>query len=135
MAKRKPEIRMRSYGIYSKWDSGSKELPDLVEVTTDIPAQVDIEFGFIVNIKGGKNCELNFCIDHPGIRDADGKKRAPFDGSVFIKSNEWNFFLGDTVWEPIADKIGPWHLWLELAGKRVAEKTFQIHEHQSGLIE
>jgi hypothetical protein len=128
MAKRKPEVRIRSYGIYSKWDSASKDLPDLVEVTTDIPARVDIEFGFIVKITGGKNCELSFCIDHPGILDANGKRRAPFDGTVFIKNNEWNFFLGDTIWEPISDKLGPWHLTLELGGKIVAEKTFDIYE-------
>ncbi|MGB7345993.1 MAG: DUF3859 domain-containing protein [Pirellulaceae bacterium] len=126
MAKRKPEVRMRSYGIYTKWDSKSKELPDLTEVTTDIPARVDIEFGFVVNIKNAKNTELFFCIDHPGIRDAQGGRREPFDGSVFVKTNDWHFFLGDTIWEPIADKLGDWHLSLELDGKIMAEKTFVI---------
>lgn len=128
MAKRKPDLRMRSYGIYTQWESDSKELPDLKEVTTDIPAHIDVEFGFIVNIKWAKNSELFFCIDHPGILDAQGRRRAAFDGSVFIKTNDWHFFLGDTIWEPIQDKLGPWHLTLELEGKRVAEKTFTLFD-------
>jgi len=119
---------MRSYGIYSQWDSQSKDLPDLADVTTEIPARIDIEFGFVVNVKGAKNCELYFCIDHPGILDADGKRRPPFDGSVFVKTNDWHFFLGDTVWEPITDKLGPWRLWLELEDKIVAEKTFSVFQ-------
>ncbi|QDT09446.1 DUF3859 domain-containing protein [Planctomycetes bacterium K23_9] len=128
MARRKPEVRMRSYGVYSKWESSSKELPDLVEVTTEIPAEIDIEFGFIVNIKWAKNSELTFCIDHPGILDAQGQRRSAFDGVVFVKTNDWHFFLGDTIWEPVADKLGPWRLTLELGGRTVAEKTFLVHE-------
>lgn len=126
MAKRKPEIRIRSFGIYSKWNSDTKELPKIEKFTTEVPAVVDIEFGFIVNIKGAKNLELDYCIDHPGIRDSEGNRRLPFDGTVYVKSNDWNFFLGDTVWEPIADKVGIWTLSLELDGKTVAEKAFNV---------
>ena len=45
MAKRKPEIRLRSYGIYERWDSQEKALPKIKEFTLDVPAVVDIEFG------------------------------------------------------------------------------------------
>ena len=65
MAKRKPEIRLRSYGIYERWDSQEKALPKIKEFTLNVPAVVDIEFGLIVNIKGAKNQQLDFCIDHP----------------------------------------------------------------------
>lgn len=126
MAKRKPEIRMRSFGIYSHWDAEAKELPQIEQFTTDVPAAIDIEFGFIVNIKGAKNAELDYCIDHPGIRDAEGNRRAPFDGTVYVKTNDWNFFLGDTIWDPIGDKIGTWTLTLDLGGKRIAEKAFNV---------
>ena len=112
--------------MHSKWESSSKELPRLIEATTEIPARVDIEFGFVVNIKGAKNQELEFCIDHPGILDSAGKRRSPFDGSVFVKSNDWNFYLGDTIWEPIDDKLGDWRMWLELDGQIIAEKTFHL---------
>lgn len=126
MAKRKPEIRMRTYGIYTKWESQSKELPRIREITTRIPAQIDIEFGFMVNVKGAKNQELYFCIDHPGILDSEGRRRDPFDGSVYVRTNDWDFYLGDTIWEPIDDKIGCWRMWIELKGVVVAEKTFGV---------
>jgi len=127
MAKRKTEIKMRSCGIYTHWDASSKDLPQFAEATTRVPANVGVEFGFIVNIKGCKNQQLEYCIDHPGILDANGKRRPPFDGVVFIKSNDWNFYLGDTIWEPVADKLGEWHLYLDLDGTRVAEETFQLY--------
>jgi len=131
MAKRKPEIRIRSYGIYSQWDSQSKILPKIAEFTTRVPATVDVEFGLIVNIKGGKNLELDYCIDHPGILDADGDRRAPFEGTVYVKTNDWDFYLGDTIWEPVDDKLGQWRMSLELEGKIVAEKTFLLFEGQT----
>lgn len=126
MAKRKPDVRMRTYGIYTKWDSESKDLPRISEVTTRVPAEIDIEFGFVVHVKGGKNQELYYCIDHPGILDSNGQRRAPFDGSVYIKTNDWDFYLGDTIWEPIDDKLGHWNMWLELDGTVVAEKMFEL---------
>ncbi|NND96863.1 MAG: DUF3859 domain-containing protein [Pirellulaceae bacterium] len=131
MAKRKPEIKMRSYGVYTQWNSDTKELPDLKDVATQVRAEIDIEFGFIVNIKNAKNQELTYCIDHPGILGADGRRREPFDGTVFVKTNDWDFYLGDTIWEPIDDKLGPWRMWLELDGKIVAEKTFELFADNS----
>ncbi len=76
MAKRKPQIRIRSYGVYTQWDSGSKELPRIEEFTTRVPAKIDVEFGMIVNIKGAKNQPLEYCIYHPDIPDAEGSIRA-----------------------------------------------------------
>ena len=127
MPKRKPEVRIRSYGVYSNWDAKTKLLPRIEEFTTRVPATIDIEFGFIINIKWAKNSELDYCIDHPGILDANGKRRAPFDGSVYVKTNDWDFYLGDTIWEPIKDKLGPWKMSVEMDGTLVAEKTFEIY--------
>ncbi len=128
MANRKPKIRMRTYGIYDGWNASSRKLPKIREVTTRIPARVDIEFGFIINITGAKNQELDFCINHPGIRDAEGNVRAPFDGSVYVKTNDWDFYLGDTIWLPIADKLGPWEMTVDLGGQTIASKTFEVFE-------
>ena len=118
---------MRTFGTYTRWDSSSKELPRFTECTTRIRAEVDVEFGFVVNVKGGKNQELHYCIDHPGIRDAAGAVRPPFDGTVYIKTNDWNFYLGDTIWEPISDKLGDWRMTLELDGNLIADKTFELY--------
>jgi hypothetical protein len=129
MARRKsgkPEVRMKSHGIYSGWDKKSRDLPKIIELTTRVPATIDIEFGFVVNIGGAKNRHLDYCIDHPGIRDENGAVRKPFDGTVFIKSNDWDFYLGDTVWAPIDDKIGDWRLTLEIDGDLIADKTFEL---------
>ena len=126
MAKRRPETKIVNFGIYTHWDSDAKDLPQIQEFTTRVRAEINVEFGFVVNIKGAKNKELTYCIDHPGILDADGKRRAPFDGIVYVKTNDWDFYLGDTIWEPVADKLGDWHLWLKLDGKIVAEKTFEL---------
>lgn len=128
MAKRKPEIRLRSYGIYSQWDSHSKELPDVVEITNRIPASIDIEFGFVLQIHGAKNQQLYYCIDHPGILDENGQTRAPFDGTIYVKTNDWNFYLGDTIWSPIDDKLGTWRMWVELDGRIIGEKSFEVFQ-------
>ncbi len=117
---------MRTWGIYSPWDSTAKRLPKIVHVTTHVPAEVDIEFGFVVNVKGGKNQELEYCIEHPGILDDAGNRRAPFTGTVYVKTNDWDFFLGDTIWNPIDDKLGEWRLTLEMRGTLVAERSFEV---------
>ncbi len=126
MAKRKPEIRIRSYGVYTKWDSQSKALPRIAEFTNRVRATIDVEFGLIVNIKGAKNFELDYCIAHPGILGADGQPRAPFEGTVYVKTNDWDFYLGDTIWEPVEDKLGDWRMSMELEGQVIAEKTFLL---------
>ena len=128
MAKRKREIKLHSYGVYTRWQSQSKELPQITEFTTRVPAVVDIEFGFIVHIKGAKNQELDYCIYHPDILDAEGNVRPPFDGSVYVKSNDWKFYLGDTIWDPIADKLGDWRMTVALDGQIIAEKTFELYD-------
>jgi len=126
MAKRKPEISIRSYGINQQWDAESKHLPRIVEFTTRVPAHVDIEFGFVTRIKGARNQKVRYCIDHPGILDAEGNRRPPFKGEVYVKTNDWDFYLGDTIWQPIHDKLGAWHLTVSVEGRVVAEKTFDV---------
>ena len=128
MAKKKPVINVRSYGIHSKWDAKSKDLPKVKEFTTDIPAEIDIEFGLIINIQSARGQKIYFCIDHPGILDDSNRKRAPFTGEVHITNNNWSFYLGDTIWAPIADKCGPWRMTIELDGKTVADKTFNVSD-------
>ena len=125
-AKRKPEVRVRSYGVYSKWDTHSKQLPKFIEPTLRIPAKVDIEFGFVVNIKRAKNRVLTYCIEHPGILDEAGEVRLPFDGEVYVKTNDWDFYLGDTIWLPLDDKLGAWRMWIAFDDEILVEKTFHI---------
>lgn len=131
MAKSKPQITLESYGIYSKWDKADKALPQITQFTTQVKAELDIEFGLIVNIKKAKGEKLHYCIYHPGIIDADGEVMQPFEGNVYVKDNDWSFYLGDTVWEPIEDKIGNWRMTLSLAGKVIADKIFNLTNEQT----
>lgn len=129
MAKQKPAVTLTNYGIYSQWDEYARTLPKLIEVTTDVPLREHIEFGFIVNIKRAKNEKVHYCIAHPDIPGKDGEPMAPFIGEEFIKNNDWDFYLGDTLWLPLDDKAGHWHMSLSMNGQTIAEKTFLI-EHE-----
>ena len=126
MAKKKPVIKTQTYGIHSKWDAKSKVLPKVLKFTTDIPAEIDIEFGLIINIKNARGKKAFYCIDHPNILNKSGEQCAPFTGEVHVTNNDWSFYLGDTVWAPIEDKCGPWHMTLELDGQVIADKTFNV---------
>ncbi len=128
MTRRKPEIRIKSFGIYSKWDGASNELPRIVEFISRVLAELDVEFGFTVNIKGAKNRELEYCIYHPNILDADGNIRPPFDGTVFVKTNDWDFYLGDTIWSPIENMLGAWRMTLGLDCRLIVDKTFELYK-------
>lgn len=126
MAKKKPEVKLDSWGIYTPWDNQSKALPTLIKMTRDIPCELDVEFGYIVNIKKAKNRKLAYCIYHPDIPDEDGVPLPPFDGEVFIKQNDWDFFIGDTIWKPAENKQGPWRITLAIDDKIVADETFNL---------
>ncbi|WP_404340117.1 DUF3859 domain-containing protein [Pseudoalteromonas mariniglutinosa] len=128
MAKAKPITNIESYGIYSHWDANEKDLPQIVEFTTEIEAQMDVEFGFIINIKKAKGQKINFCIYHPNIPDEDGEIMPPFTGQEFIKNSDWYFYLGDTIWLPIENKLGNWRMTIELNGHIIADKTFKLNK-------
>lgn len=130
MAKSKPQIKMQSFGIYNQWDAKAKTLPKIQKFTTDIEAQVDIEFGFIINIKKAKGEKIHYCIYHPNIPDENGTPLPPFDGEEYIKNNDWDFYLGDTIWRPIENKLGLWRMTIELNGKVIAEQSFTLQEDE-----
>ncbi|GIU52371.1 hypothetical protein TUM4438_44940 [Shewanella sairae] len=127
MSKLKPDISIIRSGIFTQWDDTSDDLPRQLKATVHVPAEIDIEFGFIAHIKKAKNQKLRYCIYHPNIPDDKGNIRPPFEGEVFVQSNDWKFYLGDTIWAPEHNKVGNWRMTLELKGKVVAEKTFKVH--------
>ncbi|WOT05534.1 DUF3859 domain-containing protein [Shewanella youngdeokensis] len=130
MSKLKPDVSIIRSGIFTQWDENSAELPRLTKATMHIPAEIDIEFGFIAQIKKAKNQVLRYCIYHPNIPDTNGNIRPPFDGEVYVKSNDWKFYIGDTIWAPEHNKVGKWRMTLELKGKVIAEKTFKVHMNE-----
>ncbi len=126
MAKKKIDIQIKSWGIYSQWDRSSKALPKITKFTETIPCELDIEFGYILHIKGAKGKVIDFTIKHPEFADKDGNPAPDFEGSYFINSNDYSFFIGDTIWEPIHDKAGHWLVICYMDGKEIAKKTFNL---------
>lgn len=117
---------MQSWGIYSPWDRNDRSLPKIRKFTDTVPAELDIEFGYILHIRGAKGKQIEFIMKHPPFTDDAGNIRPDFEGVHFINSNDWQFFLGDTVWAPIADKCGTWTLITFLDGKEIARKEFHL---------
>ena len=125
---------MWSYGEYSKWDRNSKEVPKILDITTEIKAETGTEFGYVLHIKNGKGEKLTFKIDHPPFNDDEGNLRPPFTGEQFIRTNDFQFYLGDCIWEPMEDKFGKWELTTYYKGKVVANKTFNLIENKTTLF-
>ncbi len=128
MAKKKITTEIYSYGIYSRWDRGTRDLPKLQKITDQIPLELDIEFGYVLHIKGAKGKRVQFQIDHPSFNDESGKVAPPFTGEYFINSNDYEFFLGDMIWAPIEDKKGEWKLTTWLDGKIIAQKILYVRK-------
>ncbi|GGZ75045.1 DUF3859 domain-containing protein [Paraglaciecola chathamensis] len=136
MSKLRSFFEITSYGIYKHWDEKDKALPKIKTFTTDIPAELDIEFGFIINCKKAKGKKLRYCIFHPDIPDDKGDIMPPFEGDVYVENNDWDFYLGDTIWPPLENKLGDWRMTIELDEKVLAEKTFSVLvEHGDGEIQ
>jgi len=126
MAKKKIQSELYSYGIYSRWDRSSKDLPKLIKITNQIPLELDIEFGYILRIKGAKGKRIQYQIDHPPFTDENGKISPPFTGEYFVRSNDYELFLGDTIWEPIYNKKGEWKLTTWIDGQILIQKSLFV---------
>jgi hypothetical protein len=136
MSKLKANFTISSYGIYKEWDEKSKQLPVINDFTTKIPALVDIEFGFILRVVKGKGLRLDWTIYHPDVADKNGQIMEPFCGDVYVRNNDWEFYLGDSLWEPIENKTGDWRMTIALDNKVIAEKTFSVlAEYADGEIQ
>lgn len=120
------EIEIISYGEYASWDRESEALPKFKECKLAIEAKVGVEFGMIVEIRKAKGRYLDFEIDHPPFTDDQGNIVDPFRDTFRVKHNPFRFFLGDTVWEPVEDKLGDWKLSILFDEKVLVTKTIQL---------
>lgn len=126
MSRHKIKITLYSYGEYSKWNRESREIPKILNFATEIEAEAGTEFGYVLHIKQGKGETLTFQIDHPPFTDENGKMAPPFTGEQFIRTNDFEFYLGDCIWKPLDDKMGTWELTTWHNGKIVARKSFKL---------
>jgi hypothetical protein len=125
MAKKKADVKIESCGQYTPLEKGTKRLPKLLRYTDQIPCKTGVEFGYILHIRKGRGMKLTFQIDHPPFLDTNGELAPPFTGEEYVRTSDWKFFLGDTTWEPIENKVGEWRLRTWLDGNLVADRTCQ----------
>ena len=135
MAKKKNTCEMVSWGLYDTWDRETKELPEIVKFCDEIPARLDVEFGYVLRLKKAKGKKITFLMEHPSFNDSKGSPAPPFTGELYVRTNDWSFFLGDTIWKPIHDKIGPWRLLTKLDGEVIADKTLTVVEDSGQYLE
>ncbi len=121
-----PKVIVISFGKYTKWDRDDPALPELVDLTTEVKAEVGVEFGMIVEIAQARGRYIDYKIDHPPFSDADGNIEPAFEGTVQIKYNPYSFFLGDTIWEPVKDKKGLWTMSVFMDEVLLASKTIHL---------
>lgn len=131
MARKRPVVQEVSYGLYERFEAEGKGLPKLRTFGTRVPAEISQEFGYIVKIKQARGLRIDFEIDHPdiperGTEPADGRIMAPFIGEVFVRNSDFDFFLGDALWEPLDHMLGEWTLTTRLDGKVVNRRTFEV---------
>lgn len=123
---KKFECTVESYGQYTVWDKKSKDLPKIIKFTTEITAKLGNEFGLILRIRKGKGVQLDFCISHPPFTDKDGEIAPDFTGKQLVTSNDYYFFIGDSIWEPIEDKKGTWEIQVSHNNQLLVKKSFNI---------
>lgn len=126
MANKQIKIEIYTYGEYSKWEKGSKDLPVILNITDRIEAETGTEFGYILRITKGKGQKLSYRIEHPPFCDEHGKPMPDFTGEFYVNSNQYNFYLGDCIWEPADDKFGKWRFITYLGNRIVADKTLYV---------
>ena len=126
MAKKKPDIKMRSYGVYTPFEHTGEALPRITEFTTRVPVRPGIEFGYVLQIRKARGMWLRWRIEHPPFTDEDGNVQPPFEGRERIPTPDYRFFIGDTVWEPLADMVGTWKITTWVGDEQAGAKTFQL---------
>lgn len=130
MSRTRLQHNLRSYGLYEAWNGDHKSVPRIQSFTTDIPCRVGIEFGYVIHFLHGRGEKLDFEIDHAPWLNDQGAVEPSFRGTFYIRDNEFDFFLGDTIWEPWQEKCGPWTLRTWHKGQLLAEKTFELVDPQ-----
>ncbi len=125
-SKKKFAVRIISYGIYSKWDNSSRDIPKILEFSTIIPAIEGNEFGITLKIKGGKGARIKYIIRHPPFKNKNGELEMDYSGDQIVNSNDFTFFVGDSIQPPVKDKTGTWTITIMYENKTIAIKDFNV---------
>lgn len=123
---KKFSVEIESYGLYSKWNKESRGLPKIQEFTSTIHAVADNEFGMILRIRKGKGATIEYLIKHPPLTNAKGETEPGFTGEYLVTSNDYRFYIGDSIGEPVEDKKGTWQIIVYYYNEIIAQKKFTI---------
>jgi hypothetical protein len=123
---KKFSVEIESYGLYSKWNKESRELPKIQEFTSTIQAAADNEFGMILRIRKGKGATIEYRIKHPPFKNDAGEPEPDFTGEYLVTSNDYHFYIGDSIREPVEDKKGVWQIIVYYHSEVVAQKKFTV---------
>ena len=123
---KKFELKVESYGIYTHWEKSSRELPEIIKFTHEIPAAPNIEFGMVLRIGKGKGLKMHFIISHPPFMDKNGNPTPHFVGEQIISDNNYLFFVGDSILEPLNDKKGEWTIRIFIKNNLIVTKRFIV---------
>ena len=126
MPKKRPIIKLESFGRYSKWERSSSQLPKIIEFTHVIEAIEGNEFGLVLKIEGGKGMKLTYIIKHPPFTDEAGMVEPDFNGEYYVNSNHYEFYIDDCICLPVEDKIGIWEIIVYHAGQKLATQNFEV---------
>lgn len=124
-------VKMESYGLYAKWSNRCKELPKFLKFTDTIPLRIESEFGFILQVKGAKGLSVDYVVEHPKIVGENGKFMPTFTGEIPIRDNDSRVYVGDTLWEPLSDKMGVWRVVAKIDGYVYGDKSFTVLDDTS----
>ena len=120
------EVVIESYGLYTQWKGGSRDLPKIIEFTSVIKAYEGNEFGVILRIRKGKGVKLDYYIKRPAVNDEHNITENDYTGMHIVRSNDYKFFIGDCIDYPVQDKLGKWIISIYSESILLAEKSFDV---------
>jgi hypothetical protein len=126
VSKKKPKIKLESFGRYSKWERGSKHLPKIIEFTQIIEATEGNEFGLVLSIEGGKGMKLEYIVKHPPFKNDTAMIEPDFTSDYYVNSNHNEFYIGDCIGLPVEDKVGIWNIIVYHKDQEIAAQTFEV---------
>lgn len=70
--------------------------------------------------------KLDYIIKHPPFKNDAGNIEPDFTGEYYVNSNQYEFYIGDCIWNPVEDKVGIWEIEVFHNGYKLVNKVFKV---------